>query len=68
MKSKRKNNSWKETKDVMKSFPDLLKYAKQIEKDIKSGKYKQYISLEEIIKREECSHKKNKSDDMFKIC
>lgn len=53
--------AWMETIAVAKSFPNLLDDAKQIKKDIKSGKYKKYVSLEEILKTEGFLDKKIKT-------
>jgi len=50
-KIKKINKIDKETKEVAKMFPDLLEDEKQIKKDIKSGEYKNYKSLEEILKQ-----------------
>lgn len=41
--------SWKETLEVMKDFPDLDKDVEKVEKDIKSGAWKKYPSLEEVM-------------------
>jgi len=42
-------DSWKETLEVMAEFPDLKKDMEQVEKDIKSGDYKKYPTLEEVM-------------------
>ena len=42
--------SWIETRRVMRVFPDLDKDIAQVEKDIKTGRYKQYKTLDQIIK------------------
>lgn len=44
--------SWQETLEVMKEFPDLPKRIKETERDIKTGKYKEYTTLEELLARE----------------
>lgn len=44
--------SWQETLEVMKDFPDLDKDIKETERAIKSGEYKKWITLEEILKKE----------------
>ena len=42
-------DSLKETIDVLTEFPDLKKDMEQVEKDIKSGDYKKYPTLEEVM-------------------
>lgn len=42
-------DSWKETLEVMKEFPDLKKNLEKVEKDIESGNYRQYRTLEEVL-------------------
>lgn len=44
--------SWVETLEVIKDFPDLDKDIKESDKDVKTGKYKKYATLEEILKKE----------------
>lgn len=41
--------SWQETIEVMREFPNLKKDMEQVEKDIKSGDYKKYPTLEEVL-------------------
>jgi len=41
--------SWIETLEVMEEFPDLAKDIKQLDEDIKSGAYKTYPTLEDIM-------------------
>lgn len=41
--------SWRETEDILAEWPDIIQDAKQLEKDIKSGAYKKYITLEELL-------------------
>ena len=41
--------SWVETFEVMREFPDLKKDIKEVEEDIKSGKIYSYPTLEEVI-------------------
>ncbi len=53
-------DGWMETIDVALTYPDILKDAKELDKDVKSGAYKQYVSLEEVIakqKGKKSSHK-----------
>ena len=44
--------SWQETLEVQKMFPDLEKDIEQVRKDVKSGAYKKYPTLEDILKKE----------------
>ena len=44
--------SWQETLEVIKDFPDLEKDIKELENDIKSGAYKKYTALEDILAKE----------------
>ncbi|MBI4225773.1 type II toxin-antitoxin system Phd/YefM family antitoxin [Candidatus Roizmanbacteria bacterium] len=41
--------SWRETLEAVTEFPDLKKDMEQVEKDIKSGDYKKYPTLEEVM-------------------
>jgi len=41
-----------ETMEVLAEFPDLPKDIAQVDRDIKSGKYKTYTTLEQILARE----------------
>lgn len=41
--------SWLETLEVTKDFPDLEKDIAQVAKDIKTGAYKKYTSLEKLL-------------------
>jgi len=41
-----------ETLEVARMFPNLLEDTKQIDKDIKSGAYKNYVSLEDVLKED----------------
>jgi len=45
-------DSLMETLEVMEEFPDLPKDIAQVDRDIKSGKYKSYTTLEEILAKE----------------
>lgn len=40
--------SWQETLEVMRDFPDLKKTIKEVEKDLKAGRYKVYKTLDEL--------------------
>ena len=44
--------SWVETLDVMEDFPDLKKDIAEVREDYKSGRYKTYTTLEEILEKE----------------
>ena len=44
--------SWVETMEVLRTCPDIMEDIKELKKDIKTGAYKKYISLEEILKKE----------------
>ncbi len=55
--------SWQETLEVMKDFPDLAKDIEEAERDYKSGAYKEWTTLEDISTNKEFliadnSHKK----------
>lgn len=41
--------SWQETLEVEKMFPNLEKDIKKVDSDVKSGKYKEYPTLEEVL-------------------
>jgi len=45
-------DSWRETLIVRRMFPDLDKDIKQVHRDIKNGAYKNYPTLEDILKEE----------------
>ena len=44
--------SWAETLEVMRDMPDLEKDIEQAEKDLKTGAYKNYSTLDEILEEE----------------
>lgn len=44
--------SWQETLEVMKEFPDLDEDIKETERAVKSGEYKNWTTLEELLVRE----------------
>jgi len=44
--------SWAETLDVISEIPNLKEEIKETEKDIKSGKYKNYKTLDKIFAEE----------------
>ncbi|MBU4348153.1 type II toxin-antitoxin system Phd/YefM family antitoxin [Patescibacteria group bacterium] len=41
--------SWRETLEVMHNFPDLERDIKRVDRDVKSGVYKKYATLEEVM-------------------
>jgi len=43
--------SWMETLEVVKDFPGLKKDTNKFEKDLKAQKYKNYISLEDVLRK-----------------
>lgn len=45
-------DSWQETMDVMHEFPNLDKDIKEIDEAIKSGEYKNWTTLEELLAKE----------------
>lgn len=44
--------SWQETVEVMRDFPDLDKDIKEAEEAIKSGEYKNWTTLEQLLVQE----------------
>ncbi len=44
--------SWQETLEVMQEFPDLRKDIEETGKAFKSGEYKKWTTLEELLKKE----------------
>ncbi len=44
--------SWQETMEVIHEFPDLKKDIKETERAVKSGEYKNWTTLEELLIRE----------------
>ncbi|MDA2936138.1 type II toxin-antitoxin system Phd/YefM family antitoxin [Patescibacteria group bacterium AH-259-L05] len=52
MMSAEEFESWEETLEVMRDFPDLMKDIKEVERDIKTGAYKKYTPLEDILVEE----------------
>ena len=45
-------DSWTETLEVMSMFPDLDKDIAEAKKDLRTGKYRNYASLNELLKKE----------------
>ena len=41
--------SWQETLETMRDFPNLEKDIKKADRDVKSGEYKDYPTLEEVL-------------------
>ena len=52
MMSAEEFESWQETMEVICDFPDLEKDIKELERDQKSGAYKGYVALEDVLARE----------------
>lgn len=55
MMSAQEFESWQETMEVTKEFPDIKKDIKNLEKDLACKKHKKYTSLDDIIKKEYCN-------------
>jgi prevent-host-death family protein len=53
--------SWQETLEVMRDFPDLDKEIKETENDYKSGKYKEWTTLRDIFNDEDFLKNKKSS-------
>jgi prevent-host-death family protein len=53
--------AWMETLEVARMFPNLLEDTKQIDKDVKSGAYKNYASLEDVLREDGLLDKKVKN-------
>lgn len=49
MMSAEEFESWQETREVMKDFPDLNKEMKEVDIAVKSGEYKSWVTLETIM-------------------
>lgn len=45
-------DSWSETMEVMREFPDLAKDIAEVDRDIESGAYKNYTTLDELLAKE----------------
>lgn len=43
--------SWQETLEVMRDFPDLAKDIKEADRAIKTGEYKKWATLEDVMAR-----------------
>jgi len=41
--------SWMETLEVMREFPDLERNIKKVDKDVKTGAYKKYATMEQVM-------------------
>jgi len=52
MMSAEEFESWVETLEVIKEFPNIKDDIKKAEKDFKSGKYKSWVTLEELLAKE----------------
>lgn len=44
--------SWVETLEVIRDFPDLSKDISEMESDLKSGRYKTYASFDDVLKKQ----------------
>jgi len=44
--------SWAETLEVMQEFPDLKKDIEETDRAVKSGEYKNWITLEDLLAKE----------------
>lgn len=44
-------DSWQETLEVMSMFPDLSKDVKEVDRAIKTGEYKKWASLDDIMSK-----------------
>jgi prevent-host-death family protein len=44
--------SWQETLDILQQFPDLPKDIAKVDADVKSGAYKKYITLGELLAKD----------------
>ncbi len=44
--------SWQETLEIMREFPKLEKDVKEVEAAVKSGEYKNWTTLEELLTKE----------------
>jgi len=55
-------DGWMETIDVIQTCPYILEDTKEMNRDIKSGAYKNYMSLEEIIAIQKSKNKDKKSN------
>lgn len=45
-------DSWQETFEVMKDFPDLGERIKEVEEDIRTGAYKEYITHDAYLEKQ----------------
>ena len=44
--------SWQETLDILQIFPNLPKEIAKVDEDVRTGKYKSYVTLEELLAKE----------------
>ncbi|MEK7657866.1 MAG: type II toxin-antitoxin system Phd/YefM family antitoxin [Patescibacteria group bacterium] len=44
--------SWQETLEIMREFPDLKKDIKETDRAVKTGEYKKWTTLEELLRKE----------------
>ncbi|MCX6758769.1 MAG: type II toxin-antitoxin system Phd/YefM family antitoxin, partial [Candidatus Nealsonbacteria bacterium] len=45
-------DSWQETLEVMREFPNIDKDVKEVDEAVKSGEYKNWTTLEELLAKE----------------
>lgn len=53
MKTIYKFDPWKETKEILKLFPDLKKDMEEVKRDVRNNTFQEYVSLEDILKMED---------------
>ena len=61
MISAKEFESWHETLEVMRDMPDLDKDIKELKRDLKSGAYKRYPTLEEVFAKNHAVSHSNKT-------
>ena len=49
MMSAEEFDSWQETLEVMQEFPDLAKDIKEVDQAVKTGEYKKWASLDDVM-------------------
>ncbi|MBU4274479.1 type II toxin-antitoxin system Phd/YefM family antitoxin [Patescibacteria group bacterium] len=45
-------DSWQETMEVIKEFPDLKKDIKETERAVRSGEHRSWVTLEDLLSKE----------------
>ncbi len=56
--------SWQETLEVLQEFPDIEKDVKETKEEYKKGIYKEYLTLDALLKEEGYTNKNAKKDDI----